>query len=278
MPWFRRVKQKFGIVPGEKREIPDGVWLKCERCGEILYRKGLEKNLWICSKCRFHFRISSRDYVALLLDGGDFKEMDATLLPTDPLRFAGYEEKIKDSQKKTQLKEAVICGEGRIGGHDVVISVMDFRFVGGSMGSVVGEKVKRAVLRAMERRVPLVIVSTSGGARMQEGILSLMQMTKTAAALSELSRERVPFVSILTDPTYAGVMASYASLGDVIVSEPGALIGFAGRRVIEQTIGEELPPEFQRSEFMLKHGMVDMVVERRDLKKTLVRLLEFFSC
>ncbi len=277
MPWFRRVRKKFGFGPREKKEIPDGVWLKCDRCGEILYRKALEKSLWVCDKCRFHFRISSKDYLDLLLDEGNFRETDAGLLPTDPLGFKDYEDKIRDSQKKTQLKEAVISGEGKIGGHEVVISVMDFRFRGGSMGSVVGEKVKRAILRAKERRVPLVIVSTSGGARMQEGILSLMQMTKTASALSELSRERIPFVSILTDPTYAGVMASYASTGDIVISEPGARIGFSGRRVIEQTIGEELPGEFQRSEFMLKHGMVDMVVERKDLKKTLIRILEFFG-
>lgn len=275
MPWFKKMK-KFGLSP-KKREIPDGLWLKCEKCGEILYRKELERNLWVCGKCKYHFRISSKDYLGLLLDEGNFLEVESGLLPKDPLKFREYKEKIEDSQKKTDLTEAVIAGEGEIGGHPVVICVMDFRFRGGSMGSVVGEKVKRAILKAEKSRKPLVIVSTSGGARMQEGILSLMQMAKTASALSELSRERIPFISILTDPTTAGVMASYASLGDIVIAEPGALLGFTGQRVIEQTIGEKLPDGFQRSEFMLEHGMVDMVVERRELKKTLVRVLSFFS-
>jgi len=274
MRWF--VRKEKGIKSKEKKPIPDGVWVKCDSCGEILYRKELEKNLWVCPRCSYHFRISHKKYLEMLLDEGTFKEKDGNLAPVDFLKFKDYPKKIEKSMKNTGLKDAIICGEGKIEGMDVEICVMDFKFIGGSMGSVVGEKVKRAIYRAKERKVPLIIVNASGGARMQEGILSLMQMAKTASALNLLAEEKVPYISILTNPTTAGVMASYASLGDAVIAEPGALLGFAGPRVIQQTIKQELPPGFQRSEFMLKHGMIDMIVERKNLKKTVVTLLRHF--
>jgi acetyl-CoA carboxylase carboxyl transferase subunit beta len=273
MKWFRR-KRKLK-APGERRTIPDGLWQKCKQCGEILYKKELERSLHVCKKCGFHFRIGCWDYAKILLDGS-LEEHDAVLTPLDPLRFDGYPRKIKEVQAKTGLKEAVIAGEGTIGGFEVEFAAMDFRFVGGSMGSVVGEKVKRAILRAKDRRIPLIIVSTSGGARMQEGILSLMQMAKTGSALAELERARIPYISILTNPTTAGVMASYSSIGDIVISEPGALLGFAGPRVIEQTIKQKLPEGFQRAQFLLEHGFVDAIIERKDLKETLSKFLRFF--
>lgn len=274
MRWF--VRKEKGIKSTEKKPIPDGVWVKCDSCGEILYRKELEKNLWVCPKCSYHFRIPHKKYIELLLDDGSFREKDGNLAPVDFLNFKDYLKKIEKSKKTTGLKDAIICGEGKIDGIDVEICVMDFKFIGGSMGSVVGEKVKRAILRAKDRKVPLIIVNASGGARMQEGILSLMQMAKTASVLNLLAEEGIPYISILTNPTTAGVMASYASLGDAVIAEPGALLGFAGPRVIQQTIKQELPPGFQRSEFMLKHGMIDMIVERKDLKKTVITLLRHF--
>ncbi len=273
MKWFRR-KRKLK-PPGEKKSIPDGLWQKCKQCGEILYKKELERSLHVCKKCGYHFRIGCWDYARLLLDDA-LQEHDADLVPLDPLRFDGYPRKIREVQQKTGLKEAVIAGEGTIGGFNVEFVAMDFGFVGGSMGSVVGEKVKRAILRAKEHTIPLVIVSSSGGARMQEGILSLMQMAKTGSALAELERAKIPYISILTHPTTAGVMASYSSIGDIIISEPGALLGFAGPRVIEQTIKQKLPEGFQSAQFMLEHGFVDAVIERKDLKQTLIKILRFF--
>ncbi len=273
MKWFKR-KRKLQPA-SERKVIPDGLWQKCKGCGEILYRKELERNLFVCKKCGYHFRIGSHEYLKILLDN-DLKEQDTDIRTTDPLRFDGYLRQIKDTQEKKGLKEAIVTGEGKIGGFDVEIAVMDFGFRGGSMGSVVGEKVKRAILRAIENRTPLIIVSSSGGARMQEGILSLMQMAKTGSALSELEEAKLPYVSILTDPTTAGVMASYSSIGDVVISEPGALLGFAGPRVIEQTIKQKLPEGFQRAQFLLEHGFVDMIVERKELKNILIKLLSFF--
>ncbi len=273
MKWFRR-KRKLK-PPGERKTIPDGLWQKCKHCGEILYKKELERNLHVCNKCGYHFRIGCRDYAKILLDGA-FREHDSALVPLDPLRFDGYPRKIKEVQEKTGLKEAVIAGEGEIGGFEIEFAAMDFRFVGGSMGSVVGEKVKRAILRAKEHVIPLIIVSTSGGARMQEGILSLMQMAKTGSALAELEKAKIPYISILTNPTTAGVMASYSSIGDIVISEPGALLGFAGPRVIEQTIKQKLPEGFQSAQFLLEHGFVDVVIERKDLKETLIKILKFF--
>ena len=268
--WF---KKKIEAKAEDKLQLPDGLWAKCEACGEILYRKELEKNLWICLKCQFHFRISCRDYINLLLDDAQFEEMDAHLEPLDPLEFPNYKKKLKDAQQKMQLRDAVVYGLAKIGETPIVFTAMDFGFMGGSMGSVVGEKVARAIRRAYEDEIPLIILSASGGARMQEGILSLMQLAKTSAELALLNEKRVPYISILTHPTTAGVMASYASLGDIIIAEPGALLGFTGPRVIEQTIGSKLPPGFQRSDFMLEHGLVDIVVSRKDLRNTLIKIL-----
>jgi acetyl-CoA carboxylase carboxyl transferase subunit beta len=269
--WF---KKKIQAKPEEKLVLPEGIWVKCESCGEILYRSELEKNLWICTKCNFHFRISSRDYIALLLDNGILEELDRDMEPADPLDFPDYKKKMKSAQQNSKLKEGLLYGSAKIGNIPVIFATMDFAFMGGSMGSVVGEKVARAIRLARTEKKPLIILSTSGGARMQEGIFSLMQLSKTSAELALLAKEKVPYISILTHPTMAGVMASYASLGDIIVAEPGALIGFTGPRVIEQTIGEKLPPGFQRSEFMLEHGMIDLLVSRKELRNTLIKILK----
>ena len=278
MEWFRKAKE--GLIPQRKKEIPDGIWIKCDSCGEIIYRNELEKNLWVCSKCDHHFRIKSKDYVKLILDDGQLAEYDADLVALDPLEFKDskrYPDRIQDSQKKTDLKDAIVTGIGKIDGQEVSFGVMDFGFIGGSMGSVVGEKVARAIERSLEKRIPLVIISCSGGARMQEGILSLMQMAKTSALLAKLYDQNIPFVSVLTNPTTAGVMASYASLGDVIIAEPKALLGFAGPRVIQQTIKQDLPPGFQSSEFFLEHGFLDIISHRKDLKKNISLILEYLS-
>lgn len=270
--WFKRQR---GIKPTSRREIPDGLWLKCDECGEILYRKELEKNFWVCENCGYHFKVGAPKYVELLAE--EFVETETTLEPTDPLNFNGYLEKLESASQKTGLKEAILTGEAKIGSHRVALGVMDFKFVGGSMGSVVGEKVKRLIGLSLKKRIPLIILGSSGGARMQEGILSLMQMAKTSAALAELSGAKIPYISVLTNPTTAGVMASYASLGDVVIAEPKALLGFAGPRVIQQTIKQELPEGFQRSEFLLEHGLLDIVVPRPELKATLIKILDFFN-
>lgn len=278
MEWFRKAKE--GLIPQRKKEIPDGIWVKCDACGEIIYRKELDKHLWVCSKCDHHFRIKSKDYIDLILDGGRLEEYDANLEASDPLGFKDskkYPDRIKSSKKKTALKDAVVAGIGKIDGREISIAVMDFGFIGGSMGSVVGEKVARAIERSLERRIPLVIVSCSGGARMQEGILSLMQMAKTSALLAKLYDQKIPYVSVLTNPTTAGVMASYASLGDVIIAEPKALLGFAGPRVIQQTIKQDLPPGFQSSEFFLEHGFLDLISHRKELKKNISLILGYLS-
>ncbi|HVP07203.1 MAG TPA: acetyl-CoA carboxylase, carboxyltransferase subunit beta [Candidatus Acidoferrum sp.] len=277
MEWFR--KAKSGLVPQERRNIPEGLWTKCQSCGEIVYTKKMEELLWVCPKCNFHFRISSRKYVDMLLDGGRLEQYDDNLLSSDPLRFKDskkYPDRLKAAQEKADSVEGVISGIGEIDGISVSFAIMDFTFIGGSMGSVVGEKMARAIERAIERNLPLIIVSCSGGARMQEGILSLMQMAKTSALLAVLAQKKVPFISVLTNPTTAGVMASYASLGDVIIAEPRALLGFAGPRVIQQTIGQDLPEGFQSSEFFQDKGFLDAIVERKDLRDTVVKLLHYF--
>ncbi|OGC78722.1 MAG: acetyl-CoA carboxylase subunit beta [candidate division Zixibacteria bacterium RBG_16_40_9] len=279
MEWFKKIKE--GVTAQPKKEIPEGLWTKCEDCGEIIYVKELERNFWVCGKCKYHFRIKSTDYMNLLLDEGVLEEYDQNLVSADPLKFKDskrYPDRIKDSRKKTKLNDALIAGLGKIEGRKVSLGVMDFSFIGGSMGSVVGEKVARAIERSLEKKIPLVIVSCSGGARMQEGILSLMQMAKTSSLLAKLHKGGLPFISILTNPTTAGVMASFASLGDVIIAEPKALLGFAGPRVIQQTIGQELPQGFQSSEFFLEHGFVDLIIERSQLKKTVSQLLEYLTC
>lgn len=255
------------------RGAGETLWLRCSACGEIVYRKTLEANFYVCNRCGYHFRIAPDDYIRIILDENSWEERDADLVSLDPLNFPKYQEKVKESQKKTARNDAFSYGRGKIAGCPIVFGVMDFSFIGGSMGSVVGEKVARAIRLAREGKKPLVIVATSGGARMQEGIISLFQMAKTSAELGLLHRTKIPFISILVDPCTAGVMASFASLGDVIISEPGALLGFAGQRVIEETIGEKLPEGFQRAEFMLKHGLIDLVVPRRNLKETVANLL-----
>ncbi|MDH3891627.1 MAG: acetyl-CoA carboxylase, carboxyltransferase subunit beta [candidate division Zixibacteria bacterium] len=274
MEWFK--KSKSGIESKEKKNIPEGLWTKCTSCGEIVYSKKMEQLLWVCPNCSFHFRISSRKYIGLLLDGGKLEEYDKDLTSKDPLKFKDskkYPDRIKAAQQKSGAVEGVTAGMAGIEKIPVSFAIMDFSFIGGSMGSVVGEKIGRAIERAIEQEVPLIIVSCSGGARMQEGILSLMQMAKTSALLAILSEKCIPYISILTNPTTAGVMASYASLGDVIIAEPKALLGFAGPRVIQQTIGQDLPEGFQSSEFFLEKGFLDKIVPRQDLRNTVVKLL-----
>jgi acetyl-CoA carboxylase carboxyl transferase subunit beta len=274
-------KPKYTIVRVKKKEIPDGLWTKCEECNQMLYNKTLEENLKVCPKCNFHFVLTAQERIKLLIDEGTFKEYDADMLPKDPLNFKGpksYLEKLKSDQEATGLKEAVITGEGLLDNKKIVFAVTDSRFIMGSMGSVVGEKITRAIERATENRLPLIIVSGSGGgARMYEGVLSLMQMAKTSAALSYHHKKGLLYISVLTNPTMAGVMASFAGLGDIIIAEPKALIGFTGPRVIEQTIRQKLPAGFQRSEFLLEHGLIDMIVERKNLKSTLSQLLDYLT-
>ncbi|MBN2103963.1 acetyl-CoA carboxylase carboxyltransferase subunit beta [bacterium] len=277
MAWFKR--KKPGLMAQKKKEMPDGLWLKCERCNEIIYRKQLQENAYVCNHCDFHFRITSRDYMDLLLDKGSFRETETDLEPEDFLNFKDskrYEDRLKAAQKKTGLKDAIRTGSANIKGVPVMFGVMDFRFIGGSMGSVVGEKVARVVDQARGRKIPLILVCASGGARMMESIISLMQMAKTSAKLSRFSDDGGLYISILTNPTTAGVVASYAMLGDIHLAEPGALIGFAGPRVIKQTIGQDLPEGFQRSQFQLEHGFVDAIVHRKEMRDTLEKILTFF--
>ncbi|GJM45426.1 MAG: acetyl-coenzyme A carboxylase carboxyl transferase subunit beta [Gemmatimonadota bacterium] len=279
MAWFRRGKKGIKAAV-DKKDMPQGVWLKCRECTEILYRPELEKSHWVCQKCGYHFRISSRQYFQLLFDEGSFVEEDAGLRPSDPLHFRDskkYKDRIVAAQTKTGLDDAIVSGRATVDGIPVSIAALDFSFMGGSMGSVVGERIARAAQRAIDARRGLITLSASGGARMQEGILSLMQMAKTSAMLAKLAEERLPHISILTDPTTGGVTASFASLGDVILAEPKALVGFAGPRVIRETINQELPEGFQRSEFLEAHGFVDRVVHRRDLNRTLATVLAFFG-
>jgi len=259
--------------PVGRSQTPDGMWFRCNGCGEILYRKTLESSFFICTRCGYHFRINPDKYIQILLDDGRLEELDTGLTSADPLEFPDYPKKLAEAKEKTGRTEGLVYGRGAIGGCPVVLAVMDFGFIGGSMGSVVGEKIARAIRLARTERRPLLIIATSGGARMHEGAFSLMQMAKTSAELGLLRKERVPYIALPVDPCTGGVTASFAMLGDVIISEPGALIGFAGRRTIEGTIGEKLPEGFQTAEFSLKHGTVDAVVPRRDLRETLIRIL-----
>lgn len=264
----------------QKKQIPAGVWTKCDKCEQIIYNKELEENLKICPKCHAHFRLNSKERIAQLFDPGTFKEFGASISPSDPLQFTDiqpYVTRIAQSQKKTGMTDACVCGEGLIEGHPIVAAMLDFTYMGGSMGSVVGEKVTEAIEKAIETKIPVLVISSSGGARMQESILSLMQMAKTSAALARLHEAGVPFISLLTDPTTGGVTASFAMLGDIILAEPKALIAFAGPRVIEQTIRQQLPEGFQLSEFLLAHGMIDAIVERPKLRSTLAGLLNYFK-
>ncbi|RED56589.1 acetyl-CoA carboxylase, carboxyltransferase subunit beta [Cohnella lupini] len=272
-------KKKYAVVPSErtKRDIPEGLMNRCPKCGTIQFSKELEKNLKICSTCGHHFRLNAWERIAMTLDDGRLFEIDEDLISEDPLKFPGYEAKLEQQKLSSGLKDAVITGEGEIGGFAVVIGVMSFDFFSGSMGSVVGEKVTRAIEKATEKRLPLVFFSTSGGARMQESILSLMQMAKTSAALARFQEQGGLFISIFTDPTLGGVSASFASLGDYNLAEPGAIVGFAGRIVIEQTIRQKLPENFQTAEFNLKHGQLDKVVNRKDMKSFIAKLLDMHA-
>ena len=270
MSWFKRDKKAIEQVtpPEERRVRTEGLWVKCESCRAIVFRKDLEENLYVCPKCQFHFRMSAKKRFELLMDG-KWTEHDAGMVSTDPLKFVDtkpYAKRIKDAQKKLGLNDAIITAEGQLNGKPVICCAMEFAFIGGSMGAVVGEKVTRATEMAMDTRQPLIVVSCSGGARMMEGTISLMQLAKVSAALARLDEEKLPFISVLTDPTTGGVTASFAMLGDLNIAEPGALIGFAGPRVIEQTIRQKLPDGFQRSEFLLEHGFLDAVVHRKDMK------------
>ncbi len=276
MPWFRRSKDNIASDT-QKKELPDGLWEKCPSCGEIIHKKQLEINLWTCLKCDYHFRIGSKEYIRILLDKGSFKEMDRKMRAADPLEFTDtkkYSDRIADTIKKLDLYDAVRTGTGKLDGREIALGCMDFQFIGGSMGAVVGEKLARLIDKAYKNKAPLVIISKSGGARMMEGAYSLMQMAKTSSRLARLADAGVPYISVLTDPTTGGTTASYAMLGDVHIAEPKALIGFAGPRVIKQTIGKDLPPGFQTSEFLLEHGFVDVISHRKELRNNIIRILD----
>ena len=278
--WFKKDKVPKEPREGRKSKVPEGLWVKCESCQQILYNKELARNFKICPKCGYHFRLSAPERLRMLFDDEKYAELEGELRSTDPLRFRDskrYRDRLKHYEETVGPSDAIVIGSGTMGGLPVIIGAMEFFFLGGSMGSVVGEKVTRAAERSLRERRPLLIVSTSGGARMQEGILSLMQMAKICAALARLSEAGIPYISVMADPTTGGVTASYAMLGDLNIAEPNALIGFAGPRVIEQTIRQTLPEGFQRSEFLLAHGMLDFVVDRLEMKETLVRCLRLLG-
>ena len=277
MAWFKRESGEVDNS-GKKTVRTEGLWVKCENCRQIIWKKDLEENLNVCPKCQKHFRIDAHSRLALLMDDNQYESFDGNLSSTDPLKFVdlkAYSTRLRQAQHDTGLKDAVINAKGKLLGRAVIASVMEYAFIGGSMGAVVGEMITRAIERAADSKTPLIIISASGGARMMEGVISLMQLAKISAALARLDRLKVPYISVLTDPTTGGVTASFAMLGDLNVAEPGALIGFAGPRVIEQTIRQKLPAGFQRSEFLLEHGMLDAVVHRKDLKPYLARALDF---
>jgi acetyl-CoA carboxylase carboxyl transferase subunit beta len=277
MTWFKKEEEKEGKEKRESLKLTDELWVKCNSCNEIIYRKVIERNFQVCPKCNYHFQIPAKKRIECVLDPGTFIEYDAGLVSADPLEFKDikrYTHRIKESQEATGQKDAILCGEGRVEGQPVMMGIFEFNFMGGSLGSVVGEKITRLIERAIEKRIGVVIFCASGGARMQEGILSLMQMAKTSAALAKLHEAKIPYISVLTDPTTGGVSASIGMLGDIIIAEPKAMIGFAGPRVIKETIRAELPEGFQRAEYLLEHGMIDLIVERKDLRHTLASLLE----
>jgi acetyl-CoA carboxylase carboxyl transferase subunit beta len=279
--WFLKKKEEKELeAKSEKLDIPGNLWVKCFGCKQTVYSKDLEANLKVCPKCGYHFRLTSSERLKITADEGSFSEYDAIIVSKDFLKFNDtmpYGKRLEEAKKKTGLHEAIITGEAKIGGFKTGLGIMDFGFIGGSLGSVVGEKVTRLIERSIDNRVPVIIFNASGGARMQEAIMSLMQMAKTSAALSKLRKARLPYISVCTDPTMAGVSASYAMLGDIIISEPDALVGFAGPRVIEQTIKQKLPPGFQRADFVLEHGFIDMIVGRKEMKDTLAKILKFFA-
>ncbi|WP_425802554.1 acetyl-CoA carboxylase, carboxyltransferase subunit beta [Desulfitobacterium sp. Sab5] len=269
------LKAKPSENPSNRKELPDGLWVKCPKCGEVLFNKDLSENSRVCTTCHYHFRISAKERLELLVDPGSFEEWDNELQSNDPLEFPGYTAKLSEAENKSNLNESVLTGKAKIEELSVVLAINDGNFMMGSMGSVTGEKIARAIERAIELRLPVIIFSTSGGARMQEGILSLYQMAKTSAALERLSENRLLYISVLTDPTFGGVTASYASLGDIQISEPGALIGFTGPRIIKQTMRQELPPGAQTAEFNQDHGLIDLIVDRTQMRSVLARLLRY---
>ena len=279
MAWFKKARKPIAADPVKPSRVPEGLWVKCTDCSQVLYNKDLTQNLNVCPKCGFHFRMGSLERLRTLFDG-TWTEYDRNLVSTDPLQFTDtkpYARRLKASIEATGMKDAVIIASGRIDGYEAIVAAMEYGFIGGSMGVVVGEKITRAIEHGLSSRKPVIIVSCSGGARMMEGALSLMQMAKICAALARLDQEHIPYISILTDPTTGGVTASFAMLGDLNIAEPGALIGFAGPRVIEQTIRQKLPEGFQRSEFLLDHGMLDRIVDRREMKRAIARALRFMG-
>jgi len=279
MAWFKKTRKPIAADPSKPSRVPEGLWVKCTGCAQVLYNKDLVQNLHVCPKCGYHFRMGSLERLRTLFDG-PWTEYDSGLMSTDPLHFTDtkpYAKRLKASIEATGMKDAVVTASGSIDGYEVIVAAMEYGFIGGSMGVVVGEKITRAIERGLSSRRPVIIVSCSGGARMMEGALSLMQMAKICSALARLDQERIPYISLLTDPTTGGVTASFAMLGDLNIAEPGALIGFAGPRVIEQTIRQKLPEGFQRSEFLLDHGMLDLIVDRRELKGTIARALRFMG-
>ena len=280
MSWFKRIKEGITTSTHEKKETPEGLWYKCPSCKSIIPAKEHSENLWVCVKCEYHERIGSEEYFQILFDDNSYVEFNENLSSADPLNFVDtkkYFERLKDTQKKTGLIDAIRTASGNLEGMPITIACMDFKFIGGSMGSVMGEKIARAIDFSIEHKTPLLVISKSGGARMMEAAYSLMQMAKTAAKLTQLSAVKIPFISLLTDPTTGGVTASYAMLGDLNIAEPGALIGFAGPRIVKETIGKDLPKGFQTSEFVLEHGFLDFIVKRTDLKHKLAQALLFFE-
>ncbi len=280
MSWFKRIKEGITTSTREKKETPEGLWYKCPSCKTIQPSKEHSDNLYTCSKCGFHERIGSKEYFELLFDNNEFEEFNAEVYSGDPLNFSDtkkYTDRLRDTVKKSGLNDAIRTAQGNVGGHPLIIACMDFHFIGGSMGSVVGEKIARSVDRCIEKKVPLLIISKSGGARMMEAAFSLMQMAKTSAKLTRLADARLPYISLLTDPTTGGVTASFAMLGDLNIAEPGALIAFAGPRVVKETIGKDLPKGFQTSEFVLEHGFLDLIVHRKELKNKLSQILDYFK-
>ena len=280
MGWFKRMKRGVLTPTKEKKETPEGLWYKCPKCKHVVTSEDHIANLWVCEECDHHDRIGSNEYFSILFDDNKFKELNAALTSGDPLKFKDtkkYTDRVKATQKKTGLNDAVKTAVGKVDGEDMVIACMDFSFIGGSMGSVVGEKISRAIDHSIKHKIPFLMISKSGGARMMEAAFSLMQMAKTSAKLSILSKEKIPYISLLTDPTTGGVTASYAMLGDMNIAEPGALIGFAGPRVVKETIGKDLPQGFQTSEFVLDHGFLDFIVNRKELKQKLGDLIRMFN-
>ena len=280
MGWFKIIKEGITTATDEKKETPEGLWYQCPKCKHIVSSEDHQINLWVCEKCEHHDRVNSKEYFSILFDKGKFEEMDENMIACDPLKFEDnkkYSDRLEQTQKKTGLKDALTSGYGFIDGKPIVIACMNFNFIGGSMGAVVGEKISRAIQRAIKENCAFMMISKSGGARMMEAAFSLMQMAKTSANLSLLSEKKLPYISLLTDPTTGGVTASYAMLGDVNIAEPGALIGFAGPRVVKETIGKDLPDGFQTSEFVLEHGFLDFIVNRKELKNKVSLLIDMFS-